>query len=166
MGVFLLVALMNVSVLARPASPSVVAWPGIVTYVVDGDTIRVRPAAGGKPVSIRIQGIDAPEICQPGGALARDALMRRLLGKRVAVHGQYHDDYGRLLAKVVFGGEDAGKWMVASGMAWSYRSRGNAGPYAREQKRAQVARLGVFASAKGAPPVYPAQVRKQHGSCH
>jgi micrococcal nuclease len=166
MGVFILVALMNGGALARTASPSSVAWPGLVTYVVDGDTIRVRPAAGGKPVSIRIQGIDAPEICQPGGTLARDVLMRRLLGKRVAVHGQYHDDYGRLLAKVVFNGEDAGKWMVASGMAWSYRSRGSAGPYARAQRRAQTARLGVFALAKGGPPVYPAQFRKQHGSCH
>jgi micrococcal nuclease len=165
-GVFFLVALMHGSVPARTASPPIAAWPGIVTYVVDGDTVRVRPVAGGKPVSIRIQGIDAPEICQPGGALARDALMRRLLGKRVAVHGQYHDDYGRLLARVVFSGEDAGKWMVTNGMAWSYRSRGNAGPYARAEKRAQAAKLGLFASTKGAPPVYPALYRKQHGSCH
>ncbi|MEO8388217.1 MAG: thermonuclease family protein [Polaromonas sp.] len=154
---------------ARAASPSVAAgsvWPGVVSYVVDGDTVRVRPSAGGKSVSVRLQGIDAPEICQPGGTLSRDALMRRLLGQRVTVHGRHHDGYGRVLAKVVFSGEDAGKWMVGRGMAWSYRSRGNGGPYAQEQKRARAAKLGVFARTAGAPPVYPAQFRKQHGSCY
>lgn len=165
-AMFLLAALTSGGVQARTAPLPRAAWLGAVTYVVDGDTVHVRPAAGGKPVSIRIQGIDAPEICQSGGTVARDALMGRLLGKRVTIHGQYHDDYGRLLAKVVFNGEDAGKWMVLRGMAWSYRRRGNPGPYAREEKQAQAARAGVFSSANIRPPLYPAQFRRQHGSCH
>lgn len=141
-------------------------WWGVVTYVVDGDTVRVRPAGGGKPVSIRIDGIDAPEICQPGGATSRDALKGRALGWRVAVQGRRHDDYGRLLARIVLNGEDLGKWMVTQGQAWSYRYRNNAGPYALQQRRAEAAGLGLFSQAYAAPPVYPRVFRKQHGSCH
>jgi micrococcal nuclease len=102
----------------------------VVTYVVDGDTVRVRPPGGGKPLSVRIEGIDAPEICQAGGTASRDALMRRVLGQRVTVHGRRHDDYGRLLAVLTLQGEDTGLWMVRQGLAWSYRHRANTGPYA------------------------------------
>jgi micrococcal nuclease len=137
-----------------------------VTYVVDGDTVKVRPSGGGKPVSVRISGIDAPEICQAGGTASRDALMRKVLGQHVAVHGRHHDDYGRLLAKITFKGEDAGRWMVAQGQAWSYRNRANAGPYAAQQRRAKAAGLGIFSPSQAAPAVYPAQFRKRHGSCY
>ncbi|SDN48844.1 Endonuclease YncB, thermonuclease family [Polaromonas sp. JS666] len=147
------------------AKPAPSAWSGVVTYVVDGDTVRVRPPGGGKPVSVRISGIDAPEICQAGGTASRDALMRKLLGQRVAVYGRQHDDYGRLLAKISFKGEDTGRWMVAQGLAWSYRNRGNAGPYAAQQRQARAAGLGIFSPSHAAPPVYPAQFRKRHGSC-
>jgi endonuclease YncB( thermonuclease family) len=82
------------------------------------------------------------------------------------VHGRRHDDYGRLLAKITFKGEDAGGWMVAQGLAWSYRSRGSAGPYAVQQRRAKAAGLGIFSPSHAVPPVYPAQFRKRHGSCH
>jgi len=148
------------------AKPSPPAWSGVVTYVVDGDTIRVRPPGGGKPISVRISGIDAPEICQAGGPASRDALMRKVLGQRVGVHGRQHDDYGRLLAKITFKGEDTGRWMVAQGLAWSYRYRASAGPYAAQQRRARATGIGVFSPSQGAPAVYPAQFRKRHGSCY
>jgi micrococcal nuclease len=160
-----LVGLLDGCASAHAAPSPKPVWPATVTYVVDGDTVRVRPAGGGKPVSIRLQGIDAPEICQAGGVTSRDMLTQRLLGKRVTVHGRHHDDYGRVLARIELDGEDAGKWMVARGMAWSYHSRGGAGPYAPEQRRAQAAKVGIFSGAHGAAPVYPAQFRKQRGKC-
>jgi micrococcal nuclease len=159
-------ALMSGPAPVRATPPAKGAWSGVVTYVVDGDTVRVRPPGGGKPVSIRLEGIDAPEICQAFGAASRDALVRRLQGKRVQVYGKRHDDYGRLLARIDLQQEDAGEWMVASGLAWSYRFRSNPGPYAAQQRRAKAARLGLFSASHGAPPVYPAQFRRQNGSCH
>jgi micrococcal nuclease len=162
--IFLVLAATSAPAFAAP--PAKAAWSGMVTYVVDGDTVRVRPPGGGKPVSIRVEGIDAPEICQTFGTASRDTLMRRVLGKRVKVYGKRHDDYGRLLARVELNGDDTGQWMVAQGLAWSYRFRSSPGPYAAQQRRAKAAGLGVFAPAHGAPPVYPAQFRKQHGSCY
>ena len=141
-------------------------WWGVVTYVVDGDTVHVRPDDGGKPVSIRLDGIDAPEICQPGGVASREALGQQALGQRVAVQGRHQDDYGRLLARIVLNDEDLGQWMVAQGLAWSYRYRRSVGPYALQQDRAQAARRGMFSPIYAAPAVYPRAFRKQHGSCY
>ncbi|MEO6319809.1 MAG: thermonuclease family protein [Polaromonas sp.] len=151
---------------ALASTSSDAVWTGVVTYVVDGDTVRVRPPDGGEPVSIRIDGIDAPEICQSGGTAARDALNRRVLGKRVVVQAKVRDDYGRLVARIVLNRQDQGKWLVAQGLAWSYRYRNNPGPYALPQGRAEAAGLGMFARIHAAAPVYPAEFRKQHGSCY
>lgn len=151
---------------ALAAAASKATWSGVVTYVVDGDTVRVRRLGGGKPVSIRIDGIDAPEICQAGGAESRDALKRRVLGKRIAVHGNSRDEYGRLLARIALNNQDQGKWMVSQGFAWSYRYRNNAGPYVLQQRRAKAAGLGLFSRTQEQPPVYPREFRKQHGSCY
>lgn len=142
------------------------AWSGVVTYVVDGDSIHVRPSGGGPPVRIRVEGIDAPEICQSGGRAARDALERRALGQEVAVNGRQRDDYGRVLARIELDNHDLGAWMVATGQAWSYRYRGNPGPYALQQRRAQARGLGIFSQAHPSPAVYPGVFRKQHGTCY
>lgn len=146
------------------ASPHPDQWSGVVTYVVDGDSVRVRPLQGGKPVSVRLDGIDAPEICQTGGDMARDALKRRVLGLQVVIEGKSRDDYGRLLARIMLDGDDVGARMVNSGHAWSYRYRGSGGPYAAQQRLAESARRGIFADVKVAA-VYPAAFRKQHGVC-
>ena len=139
-------------------------WAGVVTYVVDGDSVYVRPLQGGKPVSVRVDGIDAPEICQTGGDAAREAMKRRVLGRQVVVDGRSRDDYGRLLGKILLGEDDVGERMVMDGHAWSYRYRGRGGPYAAQQQVAESARRGIFANT-ATPAVYPTFFRKQHGAC-
>ena len=146
------------------AAPHSDQWSGVVTYVVDGDSVWVRPLQGGKPVRVRVKDIDAPEICQTGGETARDALKRRVLGLKVVVEGKSRDDYGRLLARIMLEGDDLGARMVEDGNAWSYRYRGSGGPYAAQQRVAESARRGIFAKAV-AHALYPAAFRKQHGSC-
>ncbi len=146
------------------AAPHSDVWSGVVTYVVDGDSVWVRPLQGGKPINIRVDGIDAPEICQTGGDTARDALKRRVLGLQVVIEGKSRDDYGRLLARIILGGDDVGARMVKDGYAWSYRYRGSGGPYAAQQRLAESAGRGIFADTKMAA-VYPAAFRKHHGSC-
>jgi endonuclease YncB( thermonuclease family) len=123
----------------------------------------VRPATGGAPVTVRLEGIDAPEICQPHGPQSREALASRLLRQPVTVNTQRRDDYDRLLGRVQLHGDDAGAWMVERGHAWSYRHRGDAGPYAAQQSRARQARRGLWA---GSAPVEPRSFRREHGSCH
>lgn len=141
-------------------------WTTTATFVVDGDTLRVRPPGGGKPVSLRIEGIDAPEICQPGGAASREALARLVSGRPLVVQGQRTDNYGRLLATMEVDGVDVGRSMVRSGWAWSYRLRRDTGPYLRQEQQARAAGLGIFAAGRDVALIEPRQFRKEHGSCY
>ncbi len=150
---------------AHPA-PAKASWQGTVSYVVDGDTVMVRPAGGGKPVSIRIEGIDAPEICQAGGPASRDALKGRVQGKRLTVRGKGRDQHGRLIAQIRLGAEDQGKWMVTQGQAWSYRYGRNPGLYAAQQRSAKAAGRGIFSRLQARAPMEPRVFRKQHGPCY
>lgn len=137
-------------------------WGGRVTHVTDGDTLWVRPTRGGKPRQIRLDGIDAPEICQAYGAVARDRLAQQVMGRPVRVVPRRHDDYGRLLARVELQGQDMGRWMVLHGHAWSNRYRRLPGPYATLEARARGQHLGLWQL----PAEMPRQFRQRHGPCH
>jgi endonuclease YncB( thermonuclease family) len=147
---------------SEPALAPKASWAGVVTYVVDGDTVYVRPLEGGEARNIRLLGMDAPEICQPGGVAARQALQERLLQRHVRVQSQRKDDYGRDLAKVYLGREDVGQWMVRHGQAWSYRFRQELGVYATEEQNAKVLGRGLFADPASE---YPGDFRRRHGPC-
>jgi endonuclease YncB( thermonuclease family) len=136
------------------------ALSGVVTRVADGDTLWVRPD-GGRPVKVRLQGIDAPERCQAWGAQAKAALAARVLHKQVTVDTRARDDYQRLIGQLRINGEDIAAWLVQEGHAWSYRHRRSAGPYAREEQQARAARRGLFAAAAVEPRLF----RKRHGPC-
>jgi endonuclease YncB( thermonuclease family) len=135
---------------------------GTVTHVTDGDSLWVRPAAGGPPRRLRVQGIDAPEICQPWGRESRDALAAHLLHQQVRVSSSGRDTYQRTLARVSLGGQDVGAWMVSRGYAWSYHFHRDSGPYSQQETQARSARLGLWSAGA---PMEPRAFRKRHGSC-
>jgi micrococcal nuclease len=138
------------------------AESGKVTRITDGDTLWVRLAGGGKPVKVRIDGIDAPEICQAGGQAARAALAGKVARRAVTLDILRHDDYGRAVATVQIGGEDVAGWMVSRGHAWSYHYGAEGGAYLKLQGKAEAARRGLFADPQALPPRL---FRKRHGSC-
>lgn len=137
-------------------------WQGTVTRVSDGDTLWLRPVTGGKPVKVRIDGIDAPEICQAGGRAARKALTARVLGRQLGVRARGQDDYGRTIASLELEGGDVAGWMVSHGHAWSYGFGREGGPYAVQQAQAQAASRGLFADPAA---LAPRLFRKRHGPC-
>ena len=133
-----------------------------VTRVFDGDTVWVQPLAGGRARKLRLDGLDAPEICQAGGEASRDVLAQRVLRQRVTVSERRRDDYGRGLARLTHGDEDVGGWLVSMGHAWSYRWRNSAGPYQPQEASALAARRGLFADAQAE---LPRAFRQRHGPC-
>jgi micrococcal nuclease len=133
-----------------------------VSRVFDGDTLWVKPLDGGRYRKLRIDGIDAPEICQAGGIASRDALARRVLNQVVEVSVRLHDDYGRGLAKLTHQDDDVAAWMVAQGQAWSYRWRRSLGPFKDEEARARQGRKGLFSDASAE---VPRAFRQRHGPC-
>ena len=101
------------------------AGVGMVTRVVDGDTIHV--ALDGQDETVRYIGIDTPESVKPGTpvqcfAKAASAANERLVaGRRVrlAYDAERRDRYGRLLAYVYRADDDAfvNARLVADGYA-------------------------------------------------
>jgi micrococcal nuclease len=145
------------SVAAVPAR-----WQGVVTRVTDGDSLWVRPSAGGAPQRIRLHGIDAPEICQAYGLEARAALQRWVKGRELELQVLRTDDYGRPITRVTLQGADVARALVREGHAWSYRWRRSPGPYAQEEAEARSAGRGLFAARE---PQRPYDFRRSHGPC-
>lgn len=103
-------ALVFASPAVATADPAPVLPTGIVTGIVDGDTVRVTDAVKGD-ATVRILGIDTPETKKPGatvgcfGPEATDFATRTLLNQPVALIADptqaATDRYGRTLAYVV-----------------------------------------------------------------
>jgi len=102
-----------------------------VTSVYDGDTFRVNirqwPGVVGNRISVRVKGIDAPEMqahCEREKQLARRAkqLSVELLrsGKKIELRNLQRDKYFRLLADVVVDGKDLATTLRKAGLARPY----------------------------------------------
>jgi micrococcal nuclease len=146
---------------APPAKPVVLS--GTVSRIVDGDTLWLKTEGDGEPpVVVRLEGIDAPESCQVGGAEATAALNALALGRGVTVRLTARDEYGRVVGKVFDGEKDIGDRMVRDGMAWSSRFQYDRGPYVAEERMALALKRGLHAAGDA---IQPRDFRKQHGPC-
>ncbi|MDO5289206.1 MAG: thermonuclease family protein [Pseudomonadota bacterium] len=150
---------------AAHAQPGPVSWAAQVQYVVDGDSLWVRPLDGGRRVKLRLRGMDAPELCQPGGLQAQAALRALAQGQAVQVKVLARDRWGRAIAQVHrhSDGLDMAAHLVAQGWAVSEGQGGRRGVYWREQQQAQAGKRGMFAD--GGTPESPAAFRRRHGPC-
>ena len=104
---------------------------GRVIKVYDGDTITIASKIPIKDsplyrFSVRLNGIDTPElkgsdeIEKRVALLARDALRDRILYKDVTIINVQTEKYGRLLAEVIFNGENMNEWMITQRFAVEY----------------------------------------------
>jgi len=91
-----------------------------VIGIADGDTFSCLTAHKDQ-VRVRLGEIDAPELKQPYGSRARQALSGLVFGKDVTLHVQDRDRYGRTVARVTVGNTDVNAEMVRTGAAWVYR---------------------------------------------
>lgn len=135
------------------------AFTGAVERVHDGDTLTVD----GKRV--RLYGIDAPELDQPGGEASRDFLALLVKDKRVEIIPKDRDDYGRVVGAILTpDGREVNAMMVRAGHAWVYRKYcRDCAQLRRDESLARREGLGLW----GAPrPVAPWKWRKQSRSEH
>ena len=146
----------------KPPPPPPVVLSGTVSRIVDGDTLWLRTEGDAAPVVVRIDGIDAPESCQAGGAEATAALNALALGRNVSVRVVTHDEFGRTVGKVLDGEKDVGDRLVRDGQAWSQRYKFDRGPYMAEERMAVALHRGVHADGAA---ILPREFRKQHGPC-
>jgi endonuclease YncB( thermonuclease family) len=136
-------------VLAAAAFAAAAATPaleGKVVQVIDGQTV-VLQAAGGKPVQVRLAGIVAPEICQPWGPEARDALKDFVFELQVRVADASTDRGGRVTGALLLDKVDIGSRMVEEGHAWSVRTQWDRGPWVKQERVAKALRRGLHSVA-------------------
>jgi micrococcal nuclease len=128
------------------------AFLAMVVSVHDGDTLRVRTDTG-QLQSIRIAGIDAPELRQDWGRVSGRSLRTLCLGKRATVRPSTVDRYQRLVAHVQCGRTDASRYQVERGMAWVFVRYEPAGsPLYHWQARAQHYNRGLWSQQSPQPP--------------
>lgn len=77
---------------------AVEASAGEKCRAIDGDTLRCGRER------VRIEGVNAPELDQPGGQQARQRLQRRIDFGELVIQRQGRDKYGRTLARVYVNG--------------------------------------------------------------
>jgi endonuclease YncB( thermonuclease family) len=146
---------------AQAAPPKPEPVQGVVTKVIDGDSLLLQPA-GQPPIEVRLRDIDAPEICQPWGPEAKRALEELALGKPAELTRHARDRWERTIGTLLIDGQDVGKRMVEEGHAWSVRTRWDRGPLVKQERQAQALRRGLHAST-GAQ--MPKDFRREHGPC-
>jgi endonuclease YncB( thermonuclease family) len=124
-----------------------------VTRVSDGDTIQVM--AGGTKTTIRLVGIDAPEVShsknqpgQPFGKVAAKHLAAMVLNKTVEIKSYGADRYGRTLAEVVLENRNINIEMVQAGLSEGYRGKPASGldmaPYRKAEEEAKASKRGMW----------------------
>jgi endonuclease YncB( thermonuclease family) len=133
------------------------ALAGRVVKVTDGDTVQVLTTEG-RTVVLRINGIDAPEMGQDAGLLAKQTLSEMVMGHFVNIDVAKADRYGRLIAVVRSGNTDVGLRQIGAGAAWYYRQYEKDVPsdlrhiYAGAEAVAKESRRGLWAAKSPVPP--------------
>lgn len=119
-----------------------------VKSIYDADTLTV--VRGSEEKTIRLCGIDAPEIGQPLGVEARDSLRNILIGQNVHIEKVNEDQYGRTVAEVIFWDGNIGVDLTRSGYAWVWDRYAPDCPRYEELKKAsneaKSDQVGVFSS--------------------
>lgn len=153
------------SILCVLAAPAFADVQGAID-VVDGDTIRVAGE------TIRLHGIDAPEVNQPCqddtgadwacGAFVQRAVTERYQGAQTTCVVLERDRYDRLVAKCYVDGADINEAIVLAGWAEAYRSYSY--DYDFAEKNAQIQGAGLWSSTMQSPAAFRAQERAALGT--
>ena len=114
-----------------------------VVGVHDGDTLTGITASN-EQVKVRLDAIDAPEIKQPYGQVAKKALSDMVFGKEVVIYPKTKDKYGRTVGHVVVGKKDVNLAMLEQGMAWHYVKYDKNKRLGQAEAEAKVARRGLW----------------------
>jgi micrococcal nuclease len=121
-----------------------------VIGIADGDTITILQS--GRPLKIRLAGIDAPEKKQAFGQRSKESLSNMCWQKNATYVGNEIDKYGRTIAVVYCDGVNANKAQLAKGMAWVYTKYNKDTSLIAIESEARSARLGLWQDTDPIPP--------------
>jgi len=127
---------------------------GKVIGIKDGDTIEIL--YDGKPVTIRLEHIDCPEIKkgQPFGMASKKLTSDLCFGQTVSIinNGKY-DRYKRLIGVIINeNNENVNKELVKAGLAWHFKKYSKDTSYDNLEAIAKQNKIGLWADDNPIPP--------------
>ena len=128
-----------------------------VTKVIDGDSLKAKTKEG-KEYEIQVEGIDAPELKQPHGKEATEALSKMVMGKEIKVTWTKKDNFDRLLAQIHVDKTHANQEMLRTGHAWHFKRDNQSKELAELEEEAKKAKRGLWATEN---PQAPWDFRKE-----
>jgi endonuclease YncB( thermonuclease family) len=147
------IAILLVQLLTTTAQAEILS--GLIVSIADGDTLMLADTS--KQVqTIRLLGIDAPEITQDFGRKAKTALSALAFNQQAIADCKIENRIK--LCVVVVGAHDIGLEQIRNGMAWWYKqhsaqqSAKERADYEQAEFTAKIHRLGLWNSKNPAPP--------------
>jgi micrococcal nuclease len=141
--------------LSLPALAADTTIVGKVVGVHDGDTLTLRTED--ETLKVRLSGIDTPELGQPFGNNAKQALSALAFGKTATIKSSGKDRYGRTLGYIFIDNQPINTMMVRMGMAWWYRRYDKTEELENAERYAKENRIGLWADKN---PIAPWDWRK------
>ena len=125
---------------------------GKVIAIKDGDTIEVL--LNGKAQRVRFAHVDCPEKNQPYGTQAKAFTSEKCFGKLVTLlHTGEYDRNKRLIAEVIIpNGDTLNRELVKAGLAWHYKKYSADSTYSLLEKRARMAKKGLWVEKEPLAP--------------
>lgn len=130
---------------------------GKVVGITDGDTVTVYTGQG-KPIKLRLEGIDAPESKQDFGDASKRHLSGLVFNKNVVIHSTGKDRYGRTLGVLHVSDKNVNAMMIRDGFARHYKQYSSDPELADAEQSARAARRGLWSMAN---PVAPWEFRRK-----
>lgn len=127
-----------------------------VISIKDGDTVELLK--DGKPLRVRLLGVDAPEKNQDFGTRARQFTSDLCFGKYVNLVVDGTDRYGRTVGTIILpDGRTLNQELVRGGFAWHYKAYSKDESLAQLEVEARAEKRGLWA---GKNPTAPWDFRK------
>lgn len=123
-----------------------------VIKVTDGDTYKAKLPTG-KKITVRMEGIDAPELKQEFGKQSKQFLQEIIEGKYVNLQITGIDKYNRILAYTNLTEHQEASWeMVVMGFAWHFKKYNSDELLRVAENVARIEQRGLWSDPNPVPP--------------
>jgi micrococcal nuclease len=125
-----------------------------VSYIYDGDTVKLQSLQSGQEIKLRINDIDAPERNQSYGKQSRRALIKLCKGSNIRIDATLTgtDQYHRYLGKLYCNNTNASLYLLQQGLAWHNAKYSTDATMRSAAAKARAQKVGLWKQRNPMPP--------------
>ncbi|MFQ5544152.1 MAG: thermonuclease family protein [Nitrospiria bacterium] len=148
---FALINLFSLFLAFSPVNAAPSSFIAEIVAVIDGDTIKILKSR--QVITVRLDGIDAPDKEQRYAEEAKSFIESIAFGKKVVVNWRGDDQNKMVLAEVILDdGRSLNREVVKAGFAWWYRNHSEDLSLWRLEGQAREKKLGLWLGEGPIPP--------------